>query len=306
MLWLKIILKPVSIIAIIFSITIVLAGIGIAAMSGTVETLPVETFPVTPAQQMNVESEETFLVDSYIQKESEETSTPLQRYIALQQEKAAAKVAEHTTADESLYYGVANPNSLFIDKTKNELEEKMQVTYGLVPKGVDIMWMGDSIFFDPKVHDNCSELLPTFDLLGVDKFRIMYAADGVALNCLVKTSEELEARAEYIAQQLESKLLAVELWKAGLLEAERLEAERLERKLSAELLGLEIARSNSPSLSDCVGEKPNLYYKHISEKEAELERRLVQDPYTGECRYVIVIQNPICEDPANKDRSACR
>jgi hypothetical protein len=288
-----VILKPAAIIAIIFSITIVLAGIGIAAMSGAVETLPVETlpvetFPVTPAQQMNVESEETFLVDSYIQKESEETYTALQNYVALQQEKAA------------------NPNSLFIDKTKHELEIKMRVTYGLVPKGVNAIWVTDSIFFDPKVHDNCSELLPTFDLLGVDKFRIMYATDGVALNCLVRTSEELEARAESIAQQLESKLLEAELWKAELLEAERLEAERLERKLSAELLGLEIARSNSPSLSDCVGEKPNLYYKHISEKESELERRLVQDPYTGECRYVIVIQNPICQDPANKDRSACR
>ena len=288
-----VILKPAAIIAIIFSITIVLAGIGIAAMSGAVETLPVETlpvetFPVTPAQQMNVESEETFLVDSYIQKESEETYTALQNYVALQQEKAA------------------NPNSLFIDKTKNELEEKMRVTYGLVPKGVNAIWVTDSIFFDPKVHDYCSELLPTFDLLGVDKFRIMYATDGVALNCLVRTSEELEARAESIAQQLEAKLLEVKLTERKLLEAERLEAERLERKLSAELLGLEIARSNSPSLSDCVGEKPNLYYKHISEKESELERRLVQDPYTGECRYIIATINPICQDPANKDRSACR
>jgi hypothetical protein len=294
-----VILKPAAIIAIIFSITIVLAGIGIAAMSGAVETLPVETlpvetFPVTPAQQMNVESEETFLVDSYIQKESEETYTALQNYVALQQEKAA------------------NPNSLFIDKTKHELEIKMRVTYGLVPKGVNAIWVTDSIFFDPKVHDYCSELLPTFDLLGVDKFRIMYATDGVALNCLVRTSEELEARAESIAQQLEAKLLEVKLTERKLLEAELLEAELLEaeaeldRMLEAGLLVRSTNWSSSPSLSDCMGEKPNLYYKHISEKESELERRLVQDPYTGECRYVIVIQNPICQDPANKDRSACR
>ena len=177
-------MKPVVIIAIIFSITIVLAGIGIAAMSGAVETLPAETlpvetlpaetFPVTTAQQMNGESDSaSFLVESYIQKESEETSTPLQNYVALQHEKAA------------------NRNSLFID----------------IPKGVNAMWVTDSILFDPKVHDYCSELFPTFDLLGVDKFRIMYAADGAAQNCLVRTSEELEARAESIAQQLEAKLL---------------------------------------------------------------------------------------------------
>ena len=184
-------MKPVVIIAIIFSITIVLAGIGIAAMSGAVETLPVETlpvetFPVTPAQQMNVESNSaSFLVESYIQKESEETSTPLQNYVALQHEKAA------------------NRNSLFID----------------IPKGVNAMWVTDSILFDPKVHDYCSELFPTFDLLGVDKFRIMYAADGAAQNCLVRTSEELEARAESIAQQLEAKLLEAKLTERKLLEA---------------------------------------------------------------------------------------
>ena len=189
-------MKPVIIIAIIFSITIVLAGIGIAAMSGAVETLPAETlpvetlpaetFPVTTAHQMNGESDSaSFLVESYIQKESEETSTPLQNYVALQHEKAA------------------NRNSLFID----------------IPKGVNAMWVTDSILFDPKVHDYCSELFPTFDLLGVDKFRIMYAADGAAQNCLVRTSEELEARAESIAQQLEAKLLEAKLTERKLLEA---------------------------------------------------------------------------------------
>ena len=111
-------MKPTAIIAIIFSITIVLAGIGIAAMSGAVETLP-----VTPAQQMNVESDSaSALVDSYIQKESEETPTPLQNYIALQQEKAAAKVAEQTTADESAYYGIPNTNPLLTSNTPYTLK----------------------------------------------------------------------------------------------------------------------------------------------------------------------------------------
>jgi hypothetical protein len=249
------ILKPVVIISIIFSITIVLAGIGITAMTGTVETLPVETFPVTPAQQMNVESEETFLVDSYIQKESEDTSIPMQNYIALQ-EKAAR--AEHITPqietdkfedppplrrylgsidDPSKCSGKMpylnfhlNENPLKLERyliqnpstgecrykwapplmTQEELDAltsqrlsmaapvsptfilEVRENDGLVPKDVDVMWMDDSIFFDPKVHDNCSELFPTFDLLGVDKFRIMYVRDGAALNCLVKTSEELE------------------------------------------------------------------------------------------------------------------
>jgi flagellar basal body-associated protein FliL len=110
MLWLKIILKPVSIIAIIFSITIVLVGIGIAAMSGTVETLPVETLPAetlpaetlpaTPAQQMNVESEvaEEELVQQ--NKAFEDTSTPLQKYVALQQEKAAVKAEAEAELSE--------------------------------------------------------------------------------------------------------------------------------------------------------------------------------------------------------------
>ena len=289
-------LKPVVIIAIIFSITIVLAGIGIAVMDSTVDNSQ-----VAPAQQMNAES----------QVEEEEKS----EYEATGDTIADDKVVEHTTADESAYYGVPNTNSLSTDKIKKQLEEKMKkqleekmrVTYGLVPKGVNAIWVTDSIFFDPKVHDNCSELLPTFDLLGVDKFRIMYATDGVALNCLVRTSEELKARAESIAQQLEDKLLEVKLTERELLEAELLEADaEINRMLEAGLLVRSTNWSSSPSLSDCMGEKPNLYYKHISEKESELERRLVQDPYTGECRYVIVIQNPICQDPANKDRSACR
>ena len=153
----KIILKPVVIISIIFSITIVLAGIGIAAMTGAVETLPAETLPATPAQQMNVESEETFLVDSYIQKESEDTSIPMQNYIALQ-EKAAR--AEHIT---------------------------------------------------PQIE--------------TDKFE-----DPPAIR-------------------------------------------------------LQLGGLSPLSPSDCNGKIPHLY-KHLNEKELKLERRLVQNPSTGECRYV--------------------
>jgi len=80
-------LKPVVIIAIIFSITIVLAGIGIAAMDSTVETLPAETLPATPAQQMNVESEvaEEELVQQ--NKAFEDTSIPIQNYTALHEKQ---------------------------------------------------------------------------------------------------------------------------------------------------------------------------------------------------------------------------
>jgi len=104
------ILKPVVIIAIIFSITIVLAGIGIAAMTGAVETLPAETLPaetlpaetlpVTPVQQMNVESEVADEALAQQKKSFEDTSTPLQKYVALQQEKAAVKAEAEAELSE--------------------------------------------------------------------------------------------------------------------------------------------------------------------------------------------------------------
>ena len=62
----------------------------------------------------------------------------------------------------------------------------------LVPKSVDIMWMGDSIFFDPKLHDHCLDLFSIFETLGAQNFKTMYATDAAAQKCLVKTSEELE------------------------------------------------------------------------------------------------------------------
>jgi len=104
-------LKPVVIIAIIFSITIVLAGIGIAVMDSTVDNSQ-----VAPAQQMNVESE----VDEEEKSEYEATGDTI----------ADDKVVEPTTADESAYYGVPNTNPLLTDKMKKTLDEKMWVTLG--------------------------------------------------------------------------------------------------------------------------------------------------------------------------------
>jgi hypothetical protein len=167
-------------------------------------------------------SAKDFLVDSYITKPTFKVKSEAVTDARVEQEYKAVMhevVMDKIAADESVYYGVPNTNSLSTDKMKKQLEEKMRVTYGLVPKDVDVMWMGDSIFFDPKVHENCSELFTIFDFLGVDKFRIMYVQDGAALNCLVKTSEELEARAESITQQLEAKLLKAKLLKAKLLKA---------------------------------------------------------------------------------------
>ena len=131
-----VILKPVVIIAIIFSITIVLAGIGIAAMTGAAETLPAETLPATPTQQMNVESEvaEEELVQQ--NKAFEDTSIPIQNYAALHEKQKLEHHAPEIKTEvfnyfsASLQFSPASPSDcngeiLDIHQTLNEKQSKL-------------------------------------------------------------------------------------------------------------------------------------------------------------------------------------
>ena len=156
----------------------------------------------------------------------------------------------------------------------------------LVPKSVDTMWMGDSIFFDPKLHDHCLDLFSIFETLGAQNFKTMYATDAAAQKCLVKTSEELERIEELKTENSVFIIISDKLENQGNIEL-ILEGDLIYESSEVHLWGEEIVPNKIRITDKLTTEKTKKFisFTSIRTHEESLINRPSCSSYTEVCQY---------------------